>query len=368
MKVVQVVPRLEAGGVERGTVEVAKYLVDQGHQAIVVSGGGRLIQELETHRVRHVTMDVGVKSLKIFQAKRQFDSFLRTENPDVVHGRSRLSDWLCYQSLKSIRSTSKPRFVTSVHGLHSVSRYSSIIGRGERVEAVSHCAKQYLLDNYPEVDPELVRVIPRGIDPQFYHPNFAPEEGWKLNWDSWMSEVNPQKLPVLSIVARLTRLKGHQDFLQVIEQLHQQGLPVVGFIVGGADEKHQSYMKKLLERVQNSPTLRSHVQFLGHRSDAREVVSQSNFVLSLSNTPESFGRTVLEALSLGIPVVGFEHGGVGEILDQVFPEGKAGIKDIQGVVDRIKTLHQQPASIKPHNFTLKSMCELTLSMYLELMT
>ncbi|MFC6686080.1 glycosyltransferase [Marinobacter koreensis] len=50
-------------------------------------------------------------------------------------------------------------------------------------------------------------------------------------------------------------------------------------------------------------------------------------MLSLSTKPESFGRTVVEALGLGVPVVGYDHGGVGEVLAALYPQGRVPLGD-----------------------------------------
>ena len=68
-------------------------------------------------------------------------------------------------------------------------------------------------------------------------------------------------------------------------------------------------------------------------------------MLSLSAKPESFGRTVLEALSLGRPVVGYAHGGVGEILDRRYPAGRVPPGDVETLLARVVGLLDAPAPV-----------------------
>lgn len=366
MKVVQVLPQLHGGGVERGTIEIAAYLKQLGHEAIVISEGGPLVEELTAIGVIHVKKSVGSKSLRALHGLWELRKYLNTTRPDIVHSRSRLPGWLCYLAIKLLPEEIRPRFITSVHGLHSVSRYSSIITKGERIEVVSNTAKRYLLDNYKSVAPEHIRVIQRGVDSAKYNPTVEPSSAWIQDWSRWCQEHQTHGSPVVSLVGRISRLKGHHDFLEIIELLHEKSVPAIGLIIGGASKEHPKLHKELKERVQKSETLRSSVHFLGHRSDVRELVSLSDIVVSLSATPEAFGRSVLEALSLGVSVVGYDHGGVGELLRALFPAGAVPVGNTQVAADRIRDLLSGKHPIEPHELTLQSMREKTIAMYAEL--
>lgn len=365
MKVVQIVPRMESGGVERGTVEVASALSKSNHEPIVISEGGAMVVELERLGVRHEPMSVARKSPRSLKGIGQIAAFLNREQVDIVHCRSRLPAWLTLLALKRVGGN-RPRFVTSVHGLHSVSRYSAVIGRGERIEAVSNTAREYLLQNYPKVDQSKVRVIYRGIDPSHYCRDFRPSDEWMRSWNQRMREFNPDASPILTLTGRVTRLKGQQEFLSVLEKLNSTGFPCRGLIVGSEDARHRGYARTLHVRASQSDHLKNRVWFTGQRSDVREIFSVSSCVLSLSTKPESFGRTVLEALSLETPVVAFDHGGVGEILKQVFPFGAVKFGDISAVAERIVEICQSHHAVRPHDMTLEKMCARTVAMYEEL--
>ncbi len=365
MKIVQVVPRLESGGVERGTVEVAAALAQTEHDPIVISEGGSMVGQLEALGVRHEQMNVGRKTVGSLLSIGQLASFLRREQVDIVHCRSRLPAWLTMLALRRM-SQPRPRFVTSVHGLHSVSRYSAIVARGDRIEVVSRTAKEYLERSFQGVDTDKIRLILRGIDPEKYYPTFSPSKEWTKDWNERVQEFNPDAHPIITLAGRITRLKGHDDFLSVLEMLNREGRSCKGLIVGGHGGRHTRYAATLEKRVQGSSTLRNNVWFTGHRNDLREILSASDVVLSLSRTPESFGRTVLEALSLGTPVVAYDHGGVGEILQELYPKGAARLADLDSVASKIKAVLDNSASIAEHSMTLQKMCAETIAMYEEL--
>ena len=361
----QILPRLEGGGVERGTLEVAKYLVENNHESLVVSQGGRLTTQLADEGSSHLLCRVASKTpLTVTSVLRLRDLFKR-HNPDIVHPRSRLPAWLTYSAIALMPSSSRPRFITSVHGLHSVSRYSSIVGRGELVETVSHTAKEYLLENYPTTCASTVRVIHRGVDEQHFFKDFRPSDEWRVEFDK--DRLN-STLPIVLLPGRISRLKGHSFFLRLIEKIAEKGIETQGLIVGDEEKGGKRYLKELQTYAQNSPYLRNHITFLPHRMDLREIMSVADLVVNFSNKPESFGRVVLESLSLGTPVVGFNYGGVGEILNELFPQGLIEPGNLDQAVETSIKLLEQPGSINQHDFTLKRMCSKTVEMYEEVLS
>ena len=137
LTVLQVVPELEAGGVERGTLEVARELVRRGHRSLVISNGGRMVEQLQREGSTHIQCPIGRKSpLTLWQFGRM-RRLLRDEHVDVVHARSRIPAWVTWLAWKSLPTTQRPHFVTTVHGLYSPNAYSQIMTRGEVVIAVS---------------------------------------------------------------------------------------------------------------------------------------------------------------------------------------------------------------------------------------
>ena len=361
MKVVQVLPALEGGGVEQGTLEVARALTAAGHESLVVSKGGRLVDELERAGSRHVAWDIGRKHPSTVLLARRFRRWLAEQRPAILHARSRLPAWICWLAWRGMRETARPRFVTTVHGLYSVSRYSAIMMRGERVIVVSDTARKYVEASYPHADMARVERIFRGVDLDRFRRGFRPGEDWVAKWRSDFPACDGKALVVLP--GRLTRLKGHHDFIDVIDRLRPEHPNIAGVVVGGIDPRHRSYAHELRERGTD-------IVFTGHRSDLREIMAISTAVLSLSQKPESFGRTVLEALSLGVPVVGYQHGGVGEILGHVYPGGRVAVGDTGAVVDRLTAILDDPAAakraIRDHDFDVQRMCRETLALYGEL--
>jgi glycosyltransferase involved in cell wall biosynthesis len=264
-------------------------------------------------------MPVHRKSLRSLFQVRKLRAWLRDEKPDIVHAHSRVPAWIAWLALRGMDPLTRPKFVTTVHGFYSVNAYSAIMTRGDRVIAVSESVRGYIHSNYPNTDPKRIEVIPNGVDPAIYHPSFKPSDAWLAQWRNEHPELVGKKLLILP--GRITRLKGHSDFFQLISELKKSGQPVCGLIAGNTHPKKRAYLDELHQKAE-SLGIANDIIFLGHRNDLRELMAVSDIVMALSQQPESFGLTVLEALALGRPVVGYDCGGVGELLAALYPTGK----------------------------------------------
>jgi glycosyltransferase involved in cell wall biosynthesis len=364
LTVLQLLPALESGGVERGTLEVAHALVRQGHRALVMSAGGRMVKPLTECGARHFTWPIGKKSFKTLLLVGKLRRFLLEHKVDIIHARSRVPAWIAWLAWRGMNPSTRPRFVTTVHGLYGVNRYSRIMAQGERVIAVSDTVRDYILRAYPDTLPWRIQVIHRGVDGHVYPHGWKPDPAWQQVFFTQFPLAAGK--PLLTLPGRITRLKGHEDFLEIIARLKRRGVPVHGLIVGGASASKQRYLQKLRYRVR-SLGLESDISFTGQRDDLKNILAISSLVLSLSTQPESFGRTTLEALRLGVPTAGYDYGGVGEILRVIYPAGLLPLNKIDETAQRIAQLLQQPEAVPTGDFfPLKAMLEQTLALYAQL--
>jgi glycosyltransferase involved in cell wall biosynthesis len=361
LTVLQLVPALESGGVERGTLEVAQALVEHGHRALVMSAGGRLVAPLLASGAEHFAWPIGEKSFKTLLLVGKLRKFLLAQKVDILHARSRVPAWIAWLAWRGMNPATRPRFVTTVHGMYGVNRYSRIMTQGEAVIAVSNTVRDYILREYPDTPPWRIQVIHRGVDGQAYPHGWKPDPAWQQAFYAQFPGAAGKQ--ILTLPGRITRLKGHEDFIELIARLKRRGLPVHGLIVGGASASKQRYLHKLRYRVR-SMGLEADISFTGQRDDLKNILAISNLVLSLSTQPESFGRTTLEALRLGVPTAGYDHGGVGEILRTIYPDGLLQMGDISAVAQRIATLLQQPIRVPAgDDYPLRNMLSQTLDLY-----
>ncbi len=362
MTVLQLLPNLESGGVERGTLEVAEELVRCGHRSLVVSGGGRLVAALEWGGSVHIPCQIGVKSPLVLRHVATLRRIIRGQQVDILHARSRVPAWIAWLAWRSLAPSCRPRLVTTVHGMHSVNRFSEIMTRGEVVIAVSNSVRDYVLSNFPHTDPRRIHVIHRGVEPREFPWGFQPTDDWVSRWEDEFPGLRGKAL--VTLPGRLTRLKGHLEFVELIARLKSAHPNVHGLIVGDEDPRRQAYAQQLRQRIAELG-MSSDMTFTGHRADIREVYAVSTLVLSLSAKPESFGRTVLEALSLGVPVVGYDHGGVGEILRAAFPAGAVPQGDSARLLQTVGSVLRGAAPpVSPvSGFRLDQMLSQTISLY-----
>jgi glycosyltransferase involved in cell wall biosynthesis len=365
LTVVQVVPALDSGGVERGTCEVAEELVRRGHRSIVISAGGKMTERLLAGGSEHIAWSIGAKSPWTLRYVPALRELLREEKVDILHARSRVPAWISWLAWKSLPTRSRPRFVTTVHGPYTVGKYSQVMTQGDAVIAVSKTIRDYVLKNYPHVEPARLRVIPRGRDQAEFPHGYHPSDEWMKKW----YEEHPHTAGkiILTLPARLTRWKGQEDFIQLIGDLRQREVNVHGLLVGGWDPNREAYVGELRQLIAHDG-LEQHVTMTGHRRDIRDLYGLSSIVFSLSNEPEAFGRTTLEALSLGIPVIGYDHGGVGETLRDVFPAGVTPLGNRASLIEKTMAILKDGPFVVPKydGYHLHQMLETEIQLYGEL--
>ena len=363
MKVLQMIPEMESGGVERGTLELAQHLGALGHESLVISGGGKMVRQLEDCGTRHLTMPVGRKRLSSLLLVPKLRRLFAEEKPDILHLRSRVPAWLAWLAWRGMDPATRPRLVTTVHGFNSVNRYSEIMTCGERVICVSESIRRHVIKHYPRVPQDKLRVVHRGIDPAEYRYGYRPSAKWLDGFHREFPATVGKRL--LTLPGRITRLKGHEDFARILKDLAADD-SIHGLIAGGAHPRKAAYLDEI-HALFASEGLSDRVTFTGGRSDLREILAISTVVLSLTTQPESFGRTTLEALGLGVPVAGYDHGGVGEQLALLYPAGRIPPNDPAAASQVVRSLLENPPPVpREHPFTLKAMLDGTMAVYDEL--
>jgi glycosyltransferase involved in cell wall biosynthesis len=357
-------PALNGGGVEQGTLEVAAALVRAGHRSLVISAGGRLLPGLLAAGSEHTTWPIGRKSPLTLRFISRLRRLLVTEGVDILHARSRLPAWVAWLAWRRMDPATRPRFVTTVHGLYSVNAYSAVMAKGEWIIAVSGHAREYLLQHYPGVDPERVVVIPRGVDTADFRQDYRPDDAWMTAWRQQYPALADRY--VVTLPGRVSRRKGVLDLIRIIAALKARGIAAHGLIVGELPA-HKQQLAKELQSAIAAAGLGDSITLTGFREDVREIMSVSSVVLSLSLQPEAFGRTVNEALGLGVPVAGYAHGGVGEQLTRHFPAGRVPPGDTVAMASRLLEWFATPPSMQAVQvYALQDMLDSTLALYRDL--
>ena len=365
MHVVQALASLSVGGSELVVTELCEYLGAAGHQVTVLGSGGPLEARAKASGAGRLDWPVGRKRLSTLHYIRRLRDWLVREKPDIVHAHSRLPAWICWRAIRRLNPDLRPAFVTSMHGQYTVSPYSAVMARGDRVIAVSEHIREYALTNYAAADPDRLVVIHGGTSRQGFPHSYRPAPEWFESAWREFPELKGKRL--LLLPGRLSRYKGHSIFLDLLHALARDYPDVHGVILGqnrpgsryGAELEGLAHRNRVLEKV----------TFTGLREDIRDWMAASSIVYNLcSDPPEAFGRTVPEALHLGVPVIAWNHGGTGETLRAMFPAGAVTPDSLAALLARTREFLDAPPQVpESRAFLLEESMQKTLSLYLELL-
>ena len=357
MRIVQLLPELNEGGVERGVVELNREYVKQEIESYVISNGGKLDNQINIDGGKHIKFDVCSKNIfTAFSRVSKLKKILKELKPDIIHVRSRVPAWLIYFVNKSLNI----KVVSTVHGFNSVGYYSSIMQKSDAVICVSNSIKEYIQKHY-QTSENKITVIPRGIDLDLFNSNNISNDFI----DSFKKENNLENKFIISSVGRVTQLKDYETFIKAISLVKKEIPNVVALIVGGVRSDKQEYLNSLKKLV-NELNLEDNIIFTGSQSKISEIYALSNVVVSSSKKPESFGRAVAESIAMNTPVIATNHGGVKDIIIEnengfFFEVGNA--DELANKILKSKNLEFDGYNYISSNFSLGNMLEKTLEVY-----
>ena len=296
-------PALEEGGVECETVELAGYLVSQGHRSLVISAGGRMVPALTTAgTIHHTWPHIGEKSPRCLQYFLTLRRFLIENQVDILHLRSRLPAWVGYLVWKSLPRNKRPYLVTTFHGFHSINAYSAIMAKGQTVIAVSRCIAEHIKDAYGVSDSR-ISVIYGSYDRNFFDLQQVEKERMDVLRNQW--GIAKDNAPVILLPGRITRLKGHGFFIRSLARI--QHLPWIAICTGDLAQNPDLAVE--LQDMAVRSGLAGRIRFTGYCQDMPAALKMAQVVVSSSIKPESFGRIAVEAQAMETPVIATAHGG-----------------------------------------------------------
>jgi glycosyltransferase involved in cell wall biosynthesis len=305
--VLQIVPSLVSGGVERGTIEIATALAAAGWTAYVASSGGPMERELARAGIEHIHLPLASKNpLTIRRNVGALVRVIRERRIDIIHARSRAPAWSAWKAARKTRR----RFVTTFHNAYGAGApfkhwYNSVMARGERVIAISDFVAEHAAGEYG-VGADRLRTIPRGVDMKVFDAD-------RVNGDRVVELANRWRVPdeasVVMLPGRLTRWKGGLDFIEAIARLGRHD--VCGVLVGA--EQRTGFRRELETRIERYG-LSGQFRIVEDCRDMPAAYVLADVVVSASTDPEGFGRTIVEAQAMGRPVIATDHGGARETI------------------------------------------------------
>ncbi|TAL36550.1 MAG: glycosyltransferase [Alphaproteobacteria bacterium] len=368
--VMQVIPSLDYGGVEQGVIDINAGLIAAGWQSVVVSNGGRRIQEVLHAGGKHISLPVHSKNpLTMASNAGRLRQIIREQNVDVVHACSRAPAW---SSLRAVAGT-RARYVTSCHSAHAFSNfakrfYNSSVCRGELVIAVSQFLADGLVRDYG-ADADKIRVVHRGVSLEKYDPSAVASE--KITEMRRLLEI-PEGMRMVLLPGRLTRSKGHFFLLDALEKLHRKDAFCV--FLGSLEPGYAGELEQYIA----GKGLQGRVRMQSAVGDMPAAYLAADVVAAPSITPEGFGRISIEAQAMGRPVIATRHGGAMETIRH----GETGWLVTPGNVDELAAALNAAFSLDENaravlaknaikhvadNFTNDLMCRKTIAVYAEVL-
>lgn len=307
--ILQVLPELHTGGVERGTVEITEAIHQAGWKALVASAEGHMISKVLYAGGQHLNLPLATKSpLEMLTNSLKLEKIIREKQVDIVHARSRAPAWSAYFAAKN----TGVRFVTTFHGVYGLNaplkkRYNAIMTKGERVIAVSHFVADHIHTHY-RVPEERIRVIHRGADTNIFAPERVMPRRMAELAKEW--QVPDDDRPIIVIPGRITRWKGQDVAIRALALLPHRNFLC---LMVGDHQKHPEYSDELTKLV-NDLKLGGLVRMVGDTPYMAEAYQLSTLVVAPSIEPEAFGRVAIEAQAMGRPVIATKHGGAMETI------------------------------------------------------
>jgi len=307
--VLQVLPALDGGGVERGTVEVAQAITRAGGTALVASAGGRLVPSVLRAGGRHVTLKLDSKNpWRIWRNATALAQLIREARVDIVHARSRAPAWSAWLAAQR----TGVHFVTTYHAPYAEQfmlkrRYNAIMAQGEIVIAISHFVAA-LIQRRHGVPASRIRVIPRGVDPAMFDPARVATDRMARLAKAWRVEDGH---PTIMLPGRLTRWKGQTVLIEALAQMTNRAAHVV---LVGSDQGRAKFSAEL-SALATRLGVAERVRMVGHCEDMPAALMLSDVVVNPSIEPEGFGRVVIEAQSMARITIGTDHGGAAETIE-----------------------------------------------------
>ena len=377
MKILQVLPALEQGGVERGTLEIASALTAAGIPNAVASAGGRLVHALDDLGVEHLALPLDRKNpFTLRKCAKKLAEYCKAEDVTLMHVRSRAPAW----AVKWASERCGVKWMATFHGVYGTSPkflkvpYNRVMLKGERTIAVSNYVRQHILATYDGVDPEKVVLVHRGADTGVFRPDAVPKD---------VAEAKKTKqygfekdCPVITLPGRLTRWKGQEIFIEALSLMRNHRY---GVLVLGSDQGRTEYSDHLRTMAGKLPD-ETRVVFRSHTSEIPVVYAMSDIVVNASSAqPEAFGRTIPEAQASGCLVLATAHGGACETIK----DGETGFLvppgDAKAMAAKLDEMLDMSAEAKSNmraaavesvraDFSTAKMCEKTLAIYREVLS
>ena len=328
---VQIVPSLDSGGVERGTVDVANFLAQKQIKNFIITSGGKMIKELDDNFVHVHQLPVSSKNFFSYPSiGSKINKFIQANNINLVHVRSRGPAWMV--NLMSKNNIKTIATFHNVYGGNSFFKkmYNKGMSKMDHLIAISEYVRETVIQKY-NIKNKNISVINRGIDTEYFNRPINNE-----NKEDFIKrhQIDKSKKIIL-FPARLTRWKGQLEFVDVIKKITTESI----LVLFAGDTKNDSYTKQLREKINKSNSINT-FKILGsvNQEEMRLLYDIADLSVSLPLRAEGFGRIISESLYSGTPVIAFNFGGAKNQLEYLSDFFKSTPQDYGSLPSKINLL------------------------------
>jgi glycosyltransferase involved in cell wall biosynthesis len=370
--ILQVLPSLVTGGVERGTIEITQAVADADGVALVASAGGKLVAAVQRAGGQHIALPLDTRNpLAIWRNAARLEELIRSRNVAIVHARSRAPAWSAWLACRRTGA----HFVTTYHGVYNEDlpfkrAYNAVMARGEIVIAASRYVAELIVFRH-NLYPTRIRVIPRGVDTALFDPAIVAPDRLARLARQWRL---PDGVSTIVLPGRLTSWKGQSVLLSAIARLSRRD---VFCVLVGSDQGRRRYSAQLGRQAERLG-IADRVRLVGECDDMPAALMLSDVVVHASIRPEAFGRVVIEAQAMRRPVIAADLGGPVETVR----DGVTGWRVIPGdpaalaaAIDAVlalpqaerQALGQRARQAVQRGYTVRAMQDSTLDVYEEVL-
>jgi glycosyltransferase involved in cell wall biosynthesis len=300
LTVLMVVPTLQAGGAEMGAIDLVRMLTAAGHNAIVLSRGGRLEPRITEAGGEFVCLDVASKNPAVMARNAAAISRLvRSRGCDIIHAHGRAPAWSALVASKLTRVPLVTSWYKGFREQNALKRlYNSVMARGDRIITVSDQLAELISERY-RVPTDRIDVVPASVDLALFDPERMSAD--RLEAMRRIFGVSPNDKVVL-VVGRMLRRKGHHVAVRAAGRLKEMGLKDFAVVFVGEDGGHSSYGGEIWDQVL-ADDLTDVVRLIGPVDDMPAAYATASVVVSAAIQTEGLQRTILEAQAMERPVV-----------------------------------------------------------------
>lgn len=306
--ILQILPALNSGGVERGTIDLAIGLKEKGYGSYVCSSGGVLCDILHEKNIPHITLPVASKNPFVMcRNKKRLKKVILENDIDLVHVRSRAPAWSSYYACQAANTP----MVTTFHGCYSAQNkikkfYNSSMLSGIATIASNEFMKRHIQDTYEQYPP--IHIIPRWINFAEFDLSAIPQEKINAKRAEWGI---PENKIIVLLPGRYTSIKGHTLLVKALSAVSD---PDVYFVAIG-NQKNQAQLMNNIKQTADLHSLSDRVKLLDLERDMVTAYLASDLIVNCTTKPETFGRTIVEAMALKKPVLVAKHGALGYMIE-----------------------------------------------------